>query len=518
MAGIACLTALIYVDPGIGPTIQMAWLTKSRFLSGLQCHKRLWFEIHQPIEEPVEPSIPILQGRAFDEVVQRIHPGAVVARDRGMPAAIAATTKLLRKGPKAPSILYQPAFRAGDLAVIADVLRRNGREFDLIEVKATTQVKDTHLPDAAFQALVLQRATIPIGRVFIDHVNNQFVLRRPGDYDGLLVEEDITDKVRDYLREAAERALEYQQVMASASVPDVDVGPHCQSPYECPFFARCTAGQEAAEYPVEVLPRGGKSIEALLADGYRDLRDVPEKLLTNEMHRRVYEATRSGLAFFDLAATAELRRLISPFAYLDFETIGFPVPEIIGTRPFEQVPFQWSVHVEYSADDIRQFEYLAIESFGNFDAMARALIAALPIEGPIFAYNASFEERVLVRLAELLPAHDGTLRGLAGRLVDLLPVTRCAYYHRDMRGSWSIKRVMPTIDARLGYEHLGEVQEGDGAQMAFLELRTENVDAERTRTLRQALLRYCRHDTWTMVVLRRFLCGQSIQMVDNHLI
>jgi hypothetical protein len=209
-----------------------------------------------------------------------------------------------------------------------------------------------------------------------------------------------------------------------------------------------------------------------------------------------------------------LRSFPRPYSYLDFETISFSVPEIIGTRPYEQVPFQWSVHVELGPTDIRHDEYLAIESFGDFDTMAHALIAAIPSTGPIFAYNASFEAAVLNRLADRLPEHDDALRGLAGRLVDLLPVTREAYYHRDMQGSWSIKNVMPTISPELGYERLDEVQGGDAAQLAFLELRSPTVSMERAKILRSALLRYCAHDTWAMVVLRRFLCGESTAIMN----
>jgi hypothetical protein len=487
----------------------VAWLTKSRFLSGLQCHKRLWFEVHRPLEESVEAGMAVLQGRAFDEVVQELQPGVVISRERGMPSAIAETKRVLAKGSRGSAVLYQPAFRAGRLAVIADVLRRAGAQFELIEVKAATEVKGTHVPDAAFQALVLQRARIPVGRVFLGLVNSQFVLKRPGDYAGLVAEVDITEPVQEYLPEAGARAVEFQGVMARESMPGIDVGPHCLSPYECPFLSRCMAGHPTPEYPVDVLPRGGQVVGELLADGYRDLRDVPVERITSDLHRRVFDATVSGLAFFDLAATAELRGLPSPFSYLDFETIGFSVPEVIGTRPFEQLPFQWSVHVEYSAEDVRHAEYLAIESFGDFEALARALIAALPMMGAIFAYNASFEQRVLVRLGELVPALGVELHGLAERLVDLLPITRAAYYHRDMRGSWSIKSVMPTIAPELGYEKLGEVQEGDGAQRAFLELRSLNMKPERDAELRMALLQYCRHDTWVMVVLRRYLCGEA---------
>jgi hypothetical protein len=162
--------------------------------------------------------------------------------------------------------------------------------------------------------------------------------------------------------------------------------------------------------------------------------------------------------------------------------------------------------VETGPDQVRQAEFLAIESFGDFAAMAETLIAALPDDGPIFAYNASFEFRVMLRLAELVPECADALQSLAQRLFDLLPVTRAAYYHRDMRGSWSIKSVMPTIDPALGYEHLGDVQKGDEAQLAFMALRSGTLSEEKAEVLQSALLKYCRHDTWVMVVLRRFLC------------
>ena len=494
----------------------MAWLTKSRFLSGRQCHKRLWFEIHQPREQPVPPSVAILQGRVFDDFVQRLEPGVVISRDRGMPAAIAATSKLMAKGADAPATLYQPAFRARDLAIIADVLRRRGDTFELVEVKATTRVKETHQADAAFQALVLKGARIPVGRYFIGHVNNEFVLRRTGDYVGLLVEEDITDEVERALPETAQRAHEYLEVMAGASMPRVAVGPQCHDPHPCPFFERCTAGRKLADFPVDLLPRGGNTVDELVAEGYRDLREVPVTRLTNEMHRRVHQATLSGAAYFDESASAELRQLPLPYAYLDFETIGFSVPEVIGTQPFEQLPFQWSVHVEHGAGVVRHAEYLAIESFGDFAALTCALVDAIPPQGPVIAYNAGFEKRVLNRLAELVPAHATALRGLAERLFDLLPVTRQAYYHRDRRGSWSIKSVVPTIAAELSYEGLDEVQEGDGAQLAFLELRSRQLTPARDNALRSALLRYCAHDTWMMVVLRRFLCGEPLRSGSDN--
>lgn len=234
----------------------MPWLTKSRFLSGLQCQKRLWFEVHQPLEEVPEPGTAILQGRSFDEAVQRIYPGVVISRSEGMPAAITETMRVLALGAAAPTLMYQAAFRAGDLAFIADVLRRTDDGYELMEVKATTEVKERHIPDAAFQALVLNNAGIPQRRVLIGHVNNQFVLKQKGKYEGLLTETDVTHEVYGYLPTAAAQAADFRQVMAKPKVPKVELGDHCSTPYECPFMSRCHAHlPEGPEYPVRAAER-----------------------------------------------------------------------------------------------------------------------------------------------------------------------------------------------------------------------------------------------------------------------
>ena len=490
----------------------MPWLTKSRFTSGLQCPKRLWNEVHQPLEQPAADSVAFINGREVDRLMQTLQPGTVVSRERGMPAAIAETARLMRSA--APPVLYQPAFRAGDLAVIADVLRRSATRATLVEVKSSTSVKPVHVADVGFQTLVLRLAKVPVDRVLLAHIDSTFVLRRPGDYDGLILEQDVTDEVETALPGIAESAAGLQGVMASRTRPLIPMGPQCTDPYECPFIERCTRERGATpEFPVSLLPRGGKTVAALTVAGYADLEQVPAALLAGELHLRVHQATVSGETFFDAAATVALRELSYPMAYLDFETIGLAIPEILGTRPYQQLPFQFSLHVERSATELQHTEFLAIESFGDFAALAQALLAAVPDSGPVFAYNAPFEHRVLEDLAERVPELGTGLRNVAARLVDLLPITRLAYYHRDMKGSWSLKAVLPTIAPQLSYEQLEEVQEAGGAQLAFMLLRAGELTDAKKEQLRSALLEYCGRDSWALVVLRRFLCGQSINAV-----
>lgn len=488
----------------------MAWLTKSRFMSGRQCAKRLWFEVNQPLGVEAPPSVPMLQGRVFDELVQRLEPGIIISRERGLPAAIAETTRVMQTG-GAP-LIYQPAFRNGHLAVIADILRRRGARTELVEVKASTSVKSEHVPDVAFQTLVLRAAQQPVDAVFIGHVDNSFMLQRPGDYAGIKIEQEVTAEVADRLPAIAEQAFEFLALMASHQVPDIEMGAQCNSPYACPFIERCSSEQgPGPEYPLEILPRGAQRAAELRAEGYDDLRQVPAGKLGNELHRRVHAATVSGLPFLDPAAAAVLNALPYPRSYLDFETMALVVPEVIGTRPYEQWPFQFSLHIEESAGQVHHVEYLEIDRFGEFDRIADALVAALPQSGPVFVYNATLEAGVLRRLAARLPTQRAALTAILERLFDLLPLTQQNYYHPAMRGSWSIKKVLPTIEATLAYQNLGEIGAGDAAQQAFLEWRNPMTAIERRQALAEGLRRYCERDTWAMVVLSRLLSGQGAQ-------
>jgi hypothetical protein len=487
----------------------VAWLTKSRFLSGLQCPKRLWFEVHQPLTEPQPESVAFYQGRAVDALARQLQPGLHITRERGMSASISETARVMTG--KAPDVVHQAAFRRGDLAAVVDVLRRHGSAFDLVEVKAATSVKPEHIADAAFQTLVLRAAQVPVGAVLLSHVDSGFVLKEAGQYAGLLLEEDITAAVEDSLDEVAATAHGLQQVMATSQQPAISMGAQCHAPYECPFIPRCTAAAgPLPEYPVSLLPRGAKQAQQLMSEGLVDLRDVPAERLSGDLQRRVHAATVSGEPYFDVAATAALRELPYPRAYLDFETIGFAVPQILGSGPYWQIPFQWSVQVEEADGSVREAEYLAIESFGDFAGLVVPMLAAIPEAAPVLAYNASFEARVLLDLAKRLPKYAEQLKSVAERLFDLLPVTRQAYYHRDMRGSWSIKSVVPTIRPDLNYQHLSDVRDGDSAQLAFLQLRDPTVLGARRDALTQALLRYCRRDTWVMVELARFLGGRPL--------
>jgi len=487
----------------------MSWLTKSLFLAGLQCPKRLWFEVHEPLEEggdgEATDSMALVNGRIFDRLVQDLLPGVVVSRDGGVSDAIAQTRRLFSAD--APEVVHQAAFKAGDLAVVADVVRRRGRGYVLVEIKVAGEIKQEHLSDVAFQALVLRGARVRLSRCYLGHINKKFRLKRRGDYRGLLIEEDVSGQVRKLLPAIAKAVAASVRVLREPSAPDVSMGAHCEDPRPCPFMERCAgACPPPSQYPLSILPRGGRIVQELLDEGFTDLRTVPAERLRNAVHIRVHAASVSGVAHFQADAVREVRKLTPPFAYLDFETLNLAVPEVVGTRPYEQWPFQWSLHVEAADGSLAHHDFLA-EEFGDFEALTEELLTVLPKRGPIFVYNLSLEAGVLERLAKHLPKRAKTLRAVVARLVDLWPITKAAYYHPEMRGSWSLKAVAPTLDPQLAYEGLEEVAEGGAAQLAYLEFRDPATSAERRSELKERLRLYCARDTDALVVLRRFLCG-----------
>ncbi|WP_353207756.1 DUF2779 domain-containing protein [Sphingorhabdus sp.] len=258
------------------------------------------------------------------------------------------------------------------------------------------------------------------------------------------------------------------------------------------------------EWPVDILPRVSRNfVEELAQKGIYDLRDVPLDTLKKDQHRIVLQATVSGLPYHDPAGVAhETEEWDLPRHYLDFETIALPVPAWIGARPYQQVPFQFSCHTELADGTIIHRSFLSVDGSDPRRQCAEALIDCVGETGVIIAYNASFERSCVKGLADAISGLSLKLTAIAERFVDLLPIAQAHYYHRDQRGSWSIKKVLPTIAPDLHYSDL-EVGDGAAAQLAWLEVASAQCTPERRAQIAASLEAYCERDTWAMVVLLR---------------
>jgi hypothetical protein len=479
-------------------------LSKTKLLSLIQCRRKLWLETYSPelIPEPSAETAALLSaGNVVGEIARRLYGaggGHVVSFERGLRAAIDATRALVERGGREP--IFEATFEHDGVSVRIDVLERSEQRPKLVEVKSSARVKEHHLDDCAIQAWALMQNGLAPRQIAVATLNTEFVYPGDGRYEGLLVETDVTELVHERLGGVTELVTTARRTLAALDEPAVAVGMHCGAPHDCDFYEHCAP--PAGQYPVFALGGSKEKLYELLHAGYADVRDVPEEKLETDVQRRIWQQTRLEAPYIDAALRALVRAMAYPRYYLDFETIGPAVPIFAGTRPFEALPFQWSCHIEKGAGAIEHAEFLDLGAEPPMRRLAESLLATLGTRGPVVVYT-PYERRVLNELAARYPDLAGGLEALAGRIVDLHPITRRHYYHPQMHGSWSIKAVLPTVAPDLSYRAL-EVRDGLAAQAAYLQAIDTNTSAARRDALRRALLVYCRQDTLALVRLVEF--------------
>jgi len=383
----------------------------------------------------------------------------------------------------------------------------------MIEVKASTSVKPYYEDDVAIQSLVARSAGVNLSGVSLAHIDSTWVYPGGGDYSGLLVEKDLTAGSFGRVDEVLGWIADAQKIASLTTPPEVATGPQCEKPFPCGFTSHCTKDQKQAEYPIDWLPRiQGKALKEYIAKNkVIDMREMPRELL-NSQQSRVLDHTVNGECYFDQAGSiADLAAYPLPALFLDFETISFGVPIWAGTRPFQSLTFQFSVHTLAADGNVSHTEFLDMSGSDPREAFTVSLLAACKQVGPIFVYNAGFEGTRKRELAEEFPALSKRLLALKSRLVDLHPIAVRRFYHPSQQGSWSIKKVLPAIAPDLGYESLSGVQNGDMAMDAYLEALSPDTDPERREEIRRELLAYCKHDTWAMVRLWQKFTGQALK-------
>ena len=476
-------------------------LSKSRILDGLQCPKRLYLHVHHPGLAEFDSSTKhrFQIGHKVGEAARSLRPeGRLVSGDDVNVAVRETEREFAGSGDK---VVFEGAVAHGGVLIRADILSRRGSDVELREVKSSTSVKECHYPDVAVQAWTLAGSGFPVARSFVTHIDSTFVYQGDGRYAGLFRDVDVSGAIGPYTAKVPGWVEQFSRIL-EGPMPEIDTGGHCHDPFECPFQRHCSRG--GAAFPIEILPRSGKAVAALRDAGYRDLRDVPEDALTAPGHLRVWRATKTGQADIVRGAGAELAALPYPRFYIDFETVQMAVPVWPGTRPYEQLPFQWSCHVERADGSLEERSLLDLSGSPPMRAFAESLVAAVDSDGPVFSYS-SFEQTILKQCAERFPDLADRLNEVTDRIVDLRPLAERSYYHPAMMGSWSIKSIVPTIAPDLDYARLGEVQEGGQAQIAYLEAIDPSTTPERREIIGRALRAYCGHDTLATVHLARFL-------------
>jgi hypothetical protein len=503
----------------------MAMLSKSKLIAYRQCPKRLWLEVHHPElrQDSAQTQASFQVGHSVGDVARKLYdPKArgtfLDIQKLGVAGVLEKTRELLPNR----RLLFEAGFSIGTresgALALADVLRpnRDGKSWDMIEVKSSTSVKDYHRDDAAIQYYIATRAGVSLKSLSLAYIDSSWVYPGGLAYQGLLAQEDLTSPSVLQEREVQRWISDAHRIAASAAPPQQRIGQQCGKPFECGFAHHCHAEDQRVNgivaHPVEWLPgRRTAAMTELLesATPPRSLLDVPDSVL-GKKQLRVKSQHASGKPFFDAKGAAqELAAHRLPALFLDFETINFAVPLWKGTRPYQAVPFQFSLHRLSRTGKLTHCGFLDLSGEDPSERIAAALARECGSSEPIYAYNKSFEGGRLEMLADRFRDWRKVLLAIRDRLVDLRPVAEAHYYHPAQCGSWSIKSVLPCIAPELKYSELGEVADGGGAMEAYREAIAQGTPAERKMQLREHLWAYCRLDTFAMVRLWAYFAGRA---------
>lgn len=480
------------------------FLSKSLFIKGVQCHKALYLQKYHPeLKDPVPPSREALfqSGSVVGILAHGLFPdGVEIPFEAGnYDMQVRLTQDAIAQGAKT---IYEASFNYDGIFVKADILRKGKNGWELYEVKSSTGFKDIYHPDISVQYYVLNGSGIAVTRACLVHINNQYVRRGEIDPFELFTVVDVTGPVKEGQAVIREE-IKKQKEMLTGDVPSVDIGPRCSDPYDCDFMGHCW--QHIPEMSVFSL-RGNRTLTFDLYNrGVVNLDDVKLDRIPR-VQRQQIEAIREKKIYIQKDEIREfLNSLWYPLYFLDFETFADAVPRFDGIRPYQNVPYQYSLHyLENESAPLGHYEFLAQPGIDPRRELTETLLSQIPDNACVLAYVASFEKGVLNDLARWHPEYADKIERIISHMIDLAyPFQKRLLYHWQFNGSYSIKSVLPALVPELGYDNM-EVRDGEMAGLAYATMNTSDDPGE-IEEIRKALLDYCGLDTFAMVKVLKAL-------------
>ena len=478
-------------------------LSKSTFIRGLKCHKSLYLNKHQKQlrDQLSEMQLAIFeQGNKVGELAQNLFPGGIDCTSKSyfdFSEAITKTNDLIKNGQK---VIYEAAFQYNGILAILDILVKDEEGWKAYEVKSSTSVSTTHVMDATLQSYVIQNSGLELVDVSIVYINNQY--KRKGDLNikELFSTSSIHEKVLEKMTTIPSKIIELKKVLNKSETPNVDIGPHCTSPYNCDFIGHCW--KHIPDYSIfDISNLNQEKKFELYNNGIVDFKDIPNDFQLSKNQKTQIQCELDDKTIMDQTKLSTfINDLKYPLYYLDFETFSTAVPLFDNTKPYQQMVFQYSLHVNNSKhSSTLHFEYLAKNDGSDpREEFVKQLINDCKTEGDILVYNISFEKSRLKELINIYPHYRIPLEKIIFRLKDLMvPFQKKWYYSKEMKGSYSIKKVLPALSNELNYTEL-EIQDGGLASHTFTQLIT-SANKKNEEDIRKNLLEYCKMDTLAMV-------------------
>lgn len=481
-------------------------LSKSQFIRGLQCPKSLWLYKYQSElrQEPDESQQALFEaGTNVGLLAQQLFPGGeeIIFDYKKISDNVRRTQKLIQDG---VTTIYEATFVYDDVLIMADIFHKGADGWELYEVKSSTKAKDVHENDVAIQYYVLSGAGLDMSKAALVHINNQYV--REGDLDvrGLFTIVDLTESASDkqhFVKTELQRIKTL--VNPGTLVPKIDIGQHCSDPYDCDFCNHCWNHiPEKSVFTLNRL-RNDRKFE-IYKRGIISFDQIPDDYPLTSGQRIQVEAELNETEYINKKFIREfIESIVEPTGFLDFETFMQPVPNFDGQRPYQQIPFQYSLHIQQNGK-LDHYEFLAEAGRDPRFDFTRRLIDDTESCQMIVVYNQTFENRILAELANMYPRLEQQISTISDRIVDLMALFQSkSYYVRAMDGSYSIKKVLPALVPKLSYDAF-DIADGGMAMQAYAGLQNEE-DHGKIAKVRNDLLRYCELDTLAMVEIMKKL-------------
>lgn len=486
-------------------------LSKSTFMKGSQCIKSLYLnKFHKDLRDPVSESKQAIfdTGHQVGDLAQSLFPGGInsdFSFDLDADKASAKTLELIKSGQK---VIYEAAFIYDECLAVMDILVNDGKTWKAYEVKSSTSAKEEYKLDASYQYYVIENSGIHLEDVSIVYINNQYVRQGELDIFELFSIESVLDIARSSINVIRESIVAYKKILESGKIPEMGIGEYCSKPYDCDFLSHCW--EHIPEDSIfDISGMFTKKKFELYNSGIVKISDIPANFKLNANQQlQVNSALNNSSFVYSSKIKSFLTSLNYPLLFLDFETIRPAVPVYKNHRPYQQIPFQYSLHiVSNQGCDSLHFDFLATGLEDPRKALIESLIEQTKGTGDILVYNETFERKRLEEIARDFPEYTNDIESMLMRLKDLMIPFKDKYYYKpEMRGSYSIKEVLPALVPELKYDGL-TINNGDLASITFMKIVNKEFSESEVERIRKDLLEYCKLDTLAMVKILEVLYG-----------
>ena len=473
------------------------FLSKSQFTRGLQCHKSLWlFKNRRELQQKPDASLQARfdAGNRVGILAQQLFPGGTSLEYKsGISKNIQRTQELIASGIET---IYEATFRHDNVLAMVDILRKGKNGWEMYEVKSSTETKDIFINDTAIQYYIAKGTGLDITRVFLVHLNNQYTRRGELDLQELFTVDNVTELTLDRQADIPQQLGDMRKSLEGGE-PSIDIGPYCTAPYECDFKSYCW--QNIPEYSIfDIANLRSNRKFALYYGGILHLQDIPADFTLSDAMQIQVEAELTGRKFIHTRNIREfLSKISEPIGFMDFETFMEPVPSFDYQRPYQQIPFQYSLHISEDGN-LAHHEFLGEPGIDPRQAFIEKLLEDTSSCRTILVYNQAFEITRLQEIAKNFPGFAEGVESIIARIVDLMePFRNKDYYVREMCGSHSIKHVLPAMIPDLSYNNLA-IADGEMAMLSYAGLSRMD-DGDEKKKICQDLLVYCKLDTLAMV-------------------